>query len=120
MHRLLTAGLPPLKTLTAHNNHIGSKTPLETISATPNNMFTQESDATNSITTTSNSNKYHAINIQVAHQNTVSYDKWRQQQEQQREQTLQQQNEYWNAECYQQIAAANKEANRTYDESHWG
>lgn len=82
-------------------------------------MFKQESDATNSITTTSNSNKYHTINLQVAHQNTVFYDKWRQQQEQQQEQTFQQQNKYWDAECYRQIAAADEEANRTYDESHW-
>ena len=49
----------------------------------------------------------------------VLYDKWRQQQEQQREQTLQQQNEYWDTKCYWQIAAADEEANRTYDESHW-
>ena len=92
--QVLTTGPPSLKTPLAHNTHISSETLLETFSATPNNMFKQESDATNSIATTSNSNKYHTINLQVAHQNTVSYDKWRQQQEQQWEQTLQQQNEY--------------------------
>ena len=120
LKRLLTSGTPPIEHPPAHTTHICSKTPLETVSATPNNKFKQVSDATNSITTTSSSNKYHAINLQVAHQNTVSYDKWRQQQEQQREQTLQQQNAYWDAECYRQIAAANKEANRTYDECRWG
>ena len=83
-------------------------------------MFKEESTAINSTTITINSNTYHTINLQVAHQNTVSYDKWRQQQEQQQEQTLWQQNEYWDAEWYWQLAAADKEANRTYDECHWG
>ena len=82
-------------------------------------MFKEESTAINSITITSNSNKHHAINLQVAHQNTVSYDKWRQQREQQREQTLQQQNEYWDAECYRQLAAADEEADCTYDKNHY-
>ena len=120
LKRLLTSGTPPIENPLVHTTHICSKTPLETVHATPNNKFKQESDATNSFTTTSNSNKYHAINLQVAHQNTVSYDKWRQQQEQQQEQTLQQQNAYWDAECYRQIAAANNEANCTYDECRWG
>ena len=48
------------------------------------------------------------------------YDKWRQQQKQQREQTLQQQNEYWNAKCYRQLAATDEEAERDHGEDDTG
>jgi len=60
------------------------------------------------------------MNLCVAHQNTASYDKWSQQQEQQREKTLQRQNKHWDAECYQLLAAADEEADRAHSEDFTG
>ena len=48
------------------------------------------------------------------------YDKWSQQQEQQREKTLQRQNKHWDAECYQLLAAADEEADRAHSEDFTG
>eukprot|EP00751_Fragilariopsis_kerguelensis_P002952 CAMPEP_0170809312 /NCGR_PEP_ID=MMETSP0733-20121128/33953_1 /TAXON_ID=186038 /ORGANISM="Fragilariopsis kerguelensis, Strain L26-C5" /LENGTH=808 /DNA_ID=CAMNT_0011164985 /DNA_START=53 /DNA_END=2479 /DNA_ORIENTATION=+ len=108
----LTTGCPSIDNSPASTPHTCIEIPSETTSETTKEVPT----IIKSITNTSNSNKHHTINLRVAHQNTVSYDKWRQQQEQQQAQTLQKTNEYWDAECYRQLAAAEKEAELDHGE----
>jgi len=74
----LTTGCPSIDNSPASTPHTCIEIPSETTSETTKEVPT----TIKSITKTSNSNNHHTINLRVAHQNTVSYDKWSQQQEQ--------------------------------------